>query len=69
MDVSGHKQNIEFHLLHRLIRMLFVQFFLLDTPELIIPDQCEPLIPIHSEPLFRTKVNHLLKLNNKINQG
>jgi curved DNA-binding protein CbpA len=28
---------------------------------MIIPDQCEPLIPIQSEPLFRTKVNHLLK--------
>lgn len=27
----------------------------------IIPDQCEPLIPIQSEPLFRAKVNHLLK--------
>jgi hypothetical protein len=28
---------------------------------MIIPDQCEPPIPIQSEPLFRTKVNHLLK--------
>ena len=28
---------------------------------MIIPDQCEPLIPIQSEPLFRAKVNHLLK--------
>lgn len=37
-----------------------VRFRLMDF-KLIIPDQYEPLIPIQSEPLFRTKVNHLLK--------
>ena len=29
---------------------------------MIIPVQTEPLIPIDIEPLFRTKLNHLLKL-------
>jgi uncharacterized protein YdhG (YjbR/CyaY superfamily) len=32
-----------------------------DKITMIIPDQCEPHIPIQCEPLFRTKVNHLLK--------
>ena len=57
--VIGRVKQLPYEIVEMALRLGDLDF--INYIRMIIPDQCEPLIPIQSEPLFRAKVNHLLK--------
>ena len=59
---SGVLLNIRNWRLFSIVDFPFITSSTVSGNWLIIPAHSEPLIPIDIEPLFRTKLNHLLKL-------